>query len=305
MVSQNFFELKNSLIPARWQCKTVPNIILSLSDSCSREELSEPSNANVVFSLLAHMHGLHPPVHLLGEPRPAIFPYIDRLVESALKSNSASADLKKRLFNAKLIFDQKVIPVLLALNSPIVFAHNDAQVFSKSFSSTIIFSSCLWFIMQEGNVLRMNDGTLMLIDYEYASYSYRGYDLANTLCEMSLDNVAPTETGFQVQNIPNLSSSKLTFSCSCVQIWYQQLRSDVRWRQHIWTHNRNVARKLRRPMPWMLLYLRWTDFKSPRTCCGLPGPLPSPAPVTLPLAILSMPKQDWLFSTVKPNRFED
>lgn len=98
------------------------------------EELSQSSNVNDVFSLLAHMHSLNPPVHLLGEPRPAIFPYIDRLVDSALKSNSASEDLKKRIVNAKLIFDQKVIPALLALNSPVVFAHNDAQVvFRKNF----------------------------------------------------------------------------------------------------------------------------------------------------------------------------
>jgi len=47
--------------------------------------------------------------------------------------------------------------------SPVVFCHNDAQY---------------------GNIIRRHsDGKIMLIDYEYARYNYRGFDLGNHFCE--------------------------------------------------------------------------------------------------------------------------
>lgn len=37
---------------------------------------------------------------------------------------------------------------------------------------------------QHGNVLRRKDnGRLLLIDYEYANYNYRGFDIGNHFCE--------------------------------------------------------------------------------------------------------------------------
>ena len=56
--------------------------------------------------------------------------------------------------------------------SPVKFCHNDCQ---------------------EGNILRHDTGTdgqpprLTLIDYEYCSYNYRGFDLANHFCEWMYD----------------------------------------------------------------------------------------------------------------------
>jgi thiamine kinase-like enzyme len=147
--------------------------------------------------MLAHMHALCPPEDLLGEPRPNLFPYIDRLVDSAIQG-SVAAEVKKRLVKAKCLFDERVVPSLLELNSPVVFAHNDAQVCATLIHFPICSVATDERLFQEGNVLRFADGSKMLIDYEYASYSYRGYDLANTLCEMSLDNAAPTDTGFEV-----------------------------------------------------------------------------------------------------------
>ncbi|KAJ2868137.1 hypothetical protein GGI22_000901 [Coemansia erecta] len=47
-------------------------------------------------------------------------------------------------------------------HSPIVFAHND---------------------MQNNNILRLDrTGALVIIDFEYAGFNYRGYDIANHLC---------------------------------------------------------------------------------------------------------------------------
>ncbi|XP_043219788.1 choline/ethanolamine kinase-like isoform X1 [Amphibalanus amphitrite] len=59
--------------------------------------------------------------------------------------------------------------------SPVVFCHND---------------------LQEGNVLRHSDvkggrQRLTLIDFEYCSYNYRGFDLANHFCEWLYDYSSP------------------------------------------------------------------------------------------------------------------
>ncbi|XP_038053259.1 choline kinase alpha-like isoform X2 [Patiria miniata] len=56
--------------------------------------------------------------------------------------------------------------------SPVVFSHNDCQ---------------------EGNILlakgspEIKDNSLVLIDYEYASYNYRASDFANHFCEWTID----------------------------------------------------------------------------------------------------------------------
>ena len=53
------------------------------------------------------------------------------------------------------------------LNTLVVFCHNDCN---------------------PGNILKLeNTNKLMLIDYEYGSYNYRGFDIANTFCEMMFD----------------------------------------------------------------------------------------------------------------------
>ncbi|KAJ2317475.1 hypothetical protein IWW51_005353 [Coemansia sp. RSA 2702] len=54
-----------------------------------------------------------------------------------------------------------------AANSPVVFAHDD---------------------LQYGNILRLQDtGELVVVDFEYAGYNYRGFDIANHFCEWMAD----------------------------------------------------------------------------------------------------------------------
>ena len=38
---------------------------------------------------------------------------------------------------------------------------------------------------------------MLLIDFEYAGWGPRGYDLGNHFCEMSVDNFADGELGFK------------------------------------------------------------------------------------------------------------
>ncbi|KAJ1858574.1 hypothetical protein LPJ73_001886 [Coemansia sp. RSA 2703] len=52
-------------------------------------------------------------------------------------------------------------------NSPVVFAHDD---------------------LQYGNILRLSStGELVVVDFEYAGYNYRGFDIANHFCEWMAD----------------------------------------------------------------------------------------------------------------------
>uniref|UniRef100_UPI001CD86AD4 choline kinase alpha-like n=1 Tax=Solea senegalensis TaxID=28829 RepID=UPI001CD86AD4 len=57
--------------------------------------------------------------------------------------------------------------LLDSTHSPVVFCHNDCQ---------------------EGNILLLkNQNKLMLIDFEYSSYNYRGFDVGNHFCEWMYD----------------------------------------------------------------------------------------------------------------------
>lgn len=68
---------------------------------------------------------------------------------------SKEADLKRyqklKSFNLDAEFFQ-LNKVLVSINSPVVFCHNDIQA---------------------GNILKFPDDKLMIIDYEYGSYNYR------------------------------------------------------------------------------------------------------------------------------------
>ncbi|KRX43239.1 Choline/ethanolamine kinase, partial [Trichinella murrelli] len=66
--------------------------------------------------------------------------------------------------------------------SPVVFCHND---------------------IQEGNILLPNECSshkdIMFIDFEYSSYNYRGFDLANHFCEWIFDCTITEPPGFVVE----------------------------------------------------------------------------------------------------------
>jgi choline/ethanolamine kinase len=63
---------------------------------------------------------------------------------------------------------------LVNVKSPVVFCHND---------------------LQEGNILlrldthesRVSQPELVVIDFEFCSYNYRGFDFANHMCEWQYD----------------------------------------------------------------------------------------------------------------------
>merc|ERR1719219_2112937 len=74
--------------------------------------------------------------------------------------------------------------ILSNTNSTICFCHND---------------------IQENNILNTPIG-LKLIDYEYASYNFRAFDIGNHFCEWTYDYISQNENGFTacLENYPTL-----------------------------------------------------------------------------------------------------
>ncbi|XP_047005149.1 choline/ethanolamine kinase isoform X1 [Schistocerca americana] len=101
---------------------------------------------------------------------------------------------------------------LKKLQSPVVFCHND---------------------MQEGNILLYNHNLtdqqalstprLVLIDFEYCSYNYRGFDLANHFIEWVYDYTYPTHPFFSV-NYSHYPSpeQQLVFARSYLKTFHQK-----------------------------------------------------------------------------------
>ncbi|OAF71107.1 hypothetical protein A3Q56_01142 [Intoshia linei] len=81
-----------------------------------------------------------------------------------------------------------MVEMIIKTNSPVVFSHND---------------------LQEGNILGLIDkdaiiGQLLPIDFEYSSYNYRGFDIANHFCEWMYDYNVDTDPYFKkCRDFPN------------------------------------------------------------------------------------------------------
>uniref|UniRef100_A0A4W3IWP3 ethanolamine kinase n=1 Tax=Callorhinchus milii TaxID=7868 RepID=A0A4W3IWP3_CALMI len=101
--------------------------------------------------------------------------------ELGLPDISAEIAVKMSRFHAmvmpfnkepKWLFETMDRSLLLSTRSPVVFCHNDCQ---------------------EGNILLLENrepsspDKLMLIDFEYSSYNYRGFDMGNHFCEWMYD----------------------------------------------------------------------------------------------------------------------
>ncbi|XP_076114194.1 choline/ethanolamine kinase-like isoform X1 [Mytilus galloprovincialis] len=139
--------------------------------SLTRKDLHKPEISSMIARKLAVIHNLNMP--LCKEPR-----FLGELTRHWLaeaKNNTRPDDTDPNIqkitsydLDAELSWLLKKIE---DLKSPVVFSHND---------------------LQEGNLLYMKDckdpeKQLTVIDLEYCSYNYRGFDFGNHFCEWCLD----------------------------------------------------------------------------------------------------------------------
>ncbi|KAM4618594.1 choline/ethanolamine kinase isoform 2-T2 [Polymixia lowei] len=137
------------------------------------QELSDPSISAEIASKMARFHGMAMPFN--KEPK-WLFGTIDRYMEQVMTLKfvrEAHVKKFKKLMKFDLPAELESLRLLLAETpSPVVFCHNDVQ---------------------EGNILKLEDRDhtsterLMLIDFEYSSYNYRGFDFGNHFCEWMYD----------------------------------------------------------------------------------------------------------------------
>nr|XP_061813091.1 choline kinase alpha-like [Nerophis lumbriciformis] len=136
-------------------------------------ELSDTSISAEVAEKMAKFHGMRMPFN--KEPK-WLFGTMDKYLSQVMRLNfTRESHLWRfnRLLNYNLLQEMDWLKSLLeSTHSPVVFCHNDCQ---------------------EGNILLLKDRhqsdkqKLMLIDFEYSSYNYRGFDIGNHFCEWMYD----------------------------------------------------------------------------------------------------------------------
>ncbi|XP_026166560.1 choline kinase alpha [Mastacembelus armatus] len=138
-------------------------------DTC---ELSDPRISAEVAEKMGKFHGMRMPFN--KEPK-WLFGTMDKYLSQVMRLNF-TRESHLRCFNYLLTYnlpqEMDMLKSLLdSTHSPVVFCHNDCQ---------------------EGNILLLKDTQtseqkLMLIDFEYSSYNYRGFDIGNHFCEWMYD----------------------------------------------------------------------------------------------------------------------
>ncbi|XP_076125223.1 choline/ethanolamine kinase isoform X1 [Alosa pseudoharengus] len=144
------------------------------------DQLAIPELSSEIAMKMARFHGMKMPFN--KEPK-WLFGTIDRYMEQ-IKTLKFVRDAHIKKFNKLMKYDlpnelDNLRSLLAATHSPVVFCHNDVQE---------VLAPCV-----SGNIL-MLDGRqadapekLMLIDFEYSSYNYRGFDFGNHFCEWMYD----------------------------------------------------------------------------------------------------------------------
>ncbi|XP_035395539.1 choline kinase alpha isoform X2 [Cygnus atratus] len=143
------------------------------SRKLSTEELSLPDISAEIAEKMARFHGMKMPFN--KEPKwlfGTMEKYLNQVLRIKFTRESKTRKLNK-LLSYNLPQEMKNLRAMLeATSSPVVFCHNDCQ---------------------EGNVLLLEGREnsekqkLMLIDFEYSSYNYRGFDIGNHFCEWMYD----------------------------------------------------------------------------------------------------------------------
>ncbi|XP_059681762.1 choline kinase alpha isoform X3 [Gavia stellata] len=143
------------------------------SRKLSTEELGLPDISAEIAEKMARFHGMKMPFN--KEPKwlfGTMEKYLNQVLRIKFTRESRTRKLNK-LLSYNLPQEMKNLRAMLeATSSPVVFCHNDCQ---------------------EGNVLLLEgrenseNQKLMLIDFEYSSYNYRGFDIGNHFCEWMYD----------------------------------------------------------------------------------------------------------------------
>ncbi|XP_054029759.1 choline/ethanolamine kinase [Dryobates pubescens] len=155
------------------------------------EELREPGLSRLIAVKLSRFHGMAMPFN--KEPS-WLFGTMERYLKQISELTFTEEEQLEKFNHLKTYNLQEEMrnlrELLEATPSPVVFCHNDVQ---------------------EGNILLLagheasSSDKLMLIDFEYSSYNYRGFDIGNHFCEWVYNYTHPAWPFFEAtpENYPS------------------------------------------------------------------------------------------------------
>ncbi|KAJ1971554.1 hypothetical protein H4R34_005706 [Dimargaris verticillata] len=162
------------------------------STTLTAKDIRDPRTSRHIARRMCELHSI---VHTLP-PRPGCVPEAWLCIDKWYPLVKQKWPLLQRKFGDRrpnLLNDldidaladniNKLKARVTALNPPIVFAHND---------------------LQYGNILRLDQPSqeLVVIDFEYAGYNYRGFDIANHFCEWTADYHSDTPHALDFDRYP-------------------------------------------------------------------------------------------------------
>ncbi|CAF2039128.1 unnamed protein product, partial [Rotaria magnacalcarata] len=151
------------------------------AESLLASEIRDENISRQIATVLGELHQIDMP--LVKEPI-WLFNTIERYVlETTSTMNKLRTNEDRQIFqeiqsmcNFTQEFEQ-LKKLLSTIDSPVCFTHND---------------------FQPGNILRLKShcDSFTVIDFEYCSYNYRGFDIGNHFCEFMFDYKSATEWPF-------------------------------------------------------------------------------------------------------------
>ncbi|KAF9359195.1 hypothetical protein BGX26_012894 [Mortierella sp. AD094] len=146
------------------------------STTLTKEDIRNPRTSRHIAHRMCELHNIvnvfPPPEGTIPQTQANITKWIP-LAREAIEKICAKDLTKRAIINGfgfeKLLLEfDEIQHELTAVHSPLVFAHNDTQY---------------------GNILKTKDesGELVVIDFEYAGYNIRGFDIGNHFCEWTAD----------------------------------------------------------------------------------------------------------------------
>ncbi|CAF2046487.1 unnamed protein product [Rotaria magnacalcarata] len=142
------------------------------AESLLAAEIRDPKISRKIGRLLGELHQLHMP--LVKEPIWLYYTMEQHLSDLPTDTNKFEIEEDREIFqelrsicNFTEEFEQ-LKKLLASVDSPVCFTHND---------------------FQPGNILRLKSHreNFTVIDFEYCSYNYRGFDIGNHFCEFMFD----------------------------------------------------------------------------------------------------------------------
>ncbi|KAG0378111.1 hypothetical protein BGX24_004701 [Mortierella sp. AD032] len=146
------------------------------STTLTKDDIRNPRTSRHIAHRMCELHNIvnvfPPPEGCIPQTQANIARWIplarDAIEKICAKDPSKRAVIDEFNFEKFLVEVDEVHRDLTAVHSPLVFAHNDTQY---------------------GNILKTTDdsGELVVIDFEYAGYNPRGFDIGNHFCEWTAD----------------------------------------------------------------------------------------------------------------------